>query len=51
MRACRCTEHGSADVLRVTEISTPVPANDEVLIGTRAASVDALDWRLIRGRP
>ena len=51
MKAFCYTEYGSPDVLRFSEIPTPVPINDEVLIRVRAASVNALDWRLMRGKP
>jgi hypothetical protein len=32
-------------------VEKPTPKDDEVLIKIRAASVNALDWRLIRGKP
>jgi NADPH:quinone reductase-like Zn-dependent oxidoreductase len=51
MKAITYTEYGSADVLRLTELTTPVPGDDEMLIKIRAASVNAYDWRLMRGRP
>ncbi|MFI4888464.1 MAG: NAD(P)-dependent alcohol dehydrogenase [Burkholderiales bacterium] len=51
MKAIVCTEYGSPDVLRLMEVAVPVPLDDEVLIRIRAASVNALDWRLLRGKP
>ena len=51
MRAIEHTEYGSPDVLRLTEVAKPVPMDDEVLIRIRAASVNALDWHLMRGKP
>ena len=51
MRAFVYTEYGSPDVLRLTELAKPMPADGEVLIRVRAASVNPLDWRLMRGRP
>jgi len=45
----RC--YGSPDVLRLEEIEKPVPQDNEVLIEVRAASVNPLDWRLMRGKP
>jgi NADPH:quinone reductase-like Zn-dependent oxidoreductase len=51
MKAITYTEYGSADVLRLMEMAKPVPGDDEVLIKIRAASVNAYDWRLMRGRP
>lgn len=38
----------SGDVLRLEEIEKPVPADDEVLIKVRAASVNPLDYHLLR---
>jgi NADPH:quinone reductase-like Zn-dependent oxidoreductase len=51
MRAIAYTEYGHADVLQVTDVAKPIPKDDEVLIEVRAASVNALDWRLMRGGP
>ncbi len=51
MRAITCTEYGSPDVLRLTEVEKPVPEDHEVLIRVLAASVNPLDWRILRGRP
>jgi NADPH:quinone reductase-like Zn-dependent oxidoreductase len=51
MRAIVYTEYGSPDVLQFTEVAKPTPKDDEVLIRIRAASVNALDWRLMRGAP
>ena len=51
MKAIVYTEYGPPDVLRLTEVEKPVPKDAEVLIRIRAASVNALDWRLVRGKP
>jgi NADPH:quinone reductase-like Zn-dependent oxidoreductase len=51
MRAIVYAEYGPPDVLRFTEVATPTPKDDEVLIRVRAASVNPLDWRLMRGKP
>lgn len=45
----RC--YGSPDVLRLAEITKPVPADDEILVRVQAASVNPKDWRLMRGSP
>jgi len=45
----RC--YGSADILEVTDVEKPVPADDEVLVKVRAASVNPLDWHYMRGSP
>jgi NADPH:quinone reductase-like Zn-dependent oxidoreductase len=51
MRAIVYTEYGPPDVLQLTEVATPTPKDDEVLIGIRAASVNPLDWHFMRGTP
>jgi NADPH:quinone reductase-like Zn-dependent oxidoreductase len=52
MKAVIYTEYGrAADVLRLAEIEKPVPKDDEVLIKIRAAGLNALDWRLMCGKP
>jgi len=49
MRAIVYTDYGPPDILQFTEVAKPSPRDDEVLIEVRAASVNALDWRLMRG--
>ncbi len=44
-------KYGSPDVLELQEVDKPVVDDDSVLVRVRAASVNAGDWRLIRGRP
>ena len=51
MKAIVYSDYGPPDVLRCEEIEKPTPADDEVLIKVRAASVNPLDWRLMRARP
>ena len=51
MKAIAYHEYGSPDVLKCEEIEKPVPKDDEVLIKVRAASVNPLDWRLMKGDP
>ncbi|MGE5236398.1 MAG: NAD(P)-dependent alcohol dehydrogenase [Acidobacteriota bacterium] len=51
MRAITFTEYGAPDVLRLAEVARPTPKDDEVLIRIRAASVNPLDWHLMRGTP
>ena len=51
MKAIVFTKYGSPDVLHFTEIKKPIPKDNEVLIKVRAASLNALDWHLMRGKP
>lgn len=51
MKAIVYHHYGSPDVLRCEEIEKPTAGDDEVLIKVRAASVNPLDWRLMRGKP
>jgi NADPH:quinone reductase-like Zn-dependent oxidoreductase len=45
----RC--YGSPAVLELEDIDKPAPADDEVLVRVRAASVNPLDWHFLRGIP
>ena len=51
MKAIVLRSYGSPDALRYEDIEKPTAADDEVLIKVRAASVNPLDWRLVRGEP
>jgi NADPH:quinone reductase-like Zn-dependent oxidoreductase len=51
VRAMLNRRYGAAADLRLEEIDPPEPAPDHVLVRVRAASVNAGDWRLMRGRP
>ena len=51
MKAIVYHSYGSPDVLRGEEIEKPVPADNEVLIKVRAASLNPLDWHFVRGTP
>jgi NADPH:quinone reductase-like Zn-dependent oxidoreductase len=51
MKAIVYHNYGSPDVLKCEEIEEPTVGENEVLIKVRAASVNALDWRLMRGGP
>lgn len=43
--------YGGPEVLRLRSIATPTPADSEVLVRVRAASVNPLDWHYLRGKP
>src|ERR1043165_1149949 len=51
MKAIVYHSYGSSDVLKFEEIEKPAPKDDEVLIEVRAAAVNPLDWRMMKGVP
>jgi NADPH:quinone reductase-like Zn-dependent oxidoreductase len=51
MRAARRERYGPPDVIRVEEVAVPVPADDEVVVQVRAATVSRTDCALLSARP
>ena len=51
MQAYATDRYGGPEVLRLSEIARPKPAQDQVLIRVRATSVNPLDWHELRGEP
>lgn len=51
MRAVVQRGYGSVDHLTLGEIARPEPAEDEVLVHVRAASVHPDVWHVVAGRP
>lgn len=51
MKAFRYERYGPPQRLRVVEVEKPVPKADEVLVNVRAASINAADWHVLRGKP
>jgi NADPH:quinone reductase-like Zn-dependent oxidoreductase len=51
MKAIVQEGYGSPDTLKQREVEMPTPGDDGVLVEVHAASVNALDWHLMRGVP
>src|SRR5690348_5871332 len=51
MKAMVNTHYGSPDVLQLTEVATPTPTDDEVLVKVQAVSVNRSDWEGLSGKP
>jgi NADPH:quinone reductase-like Zn-dependent oxidoreductase len=51
MRAIIQRKYGSPRRLRLEEVATPTPADDEVLIKVQAVSVNRSDWEYLTGKP
>jgi NADPH:quinone reductase-like Zn-dependent oxidoreductase len=49
MRAVLLSETGGPEVLRIEQLPTPEPADGELLIRVRAASINPIDWKQRRG--
>jgi NADPH:quinone reductase-like Zn-dependent oxidoreductase len=44
-------KYGPPQALRMADVDTPAPTAGEVLVKVRAASVNAADWHIMRGKP
>jgi len=51
MRALVYCDYGTPDVLTIAHIQKPVPLETQVLVRVRAASVNPVDWHMMRGTP
>src|SRR6266478_9230274 len=51
MKAIVYRRYGSPEVLEFVDAEKPAPADDQVLIKVRAASVNPADWHFMRGKP
>jgi NADPH:quinone reductase-like Zn-dependent oxidoreductase len=51
MKAVVYTRYGAPDVLRLADVETPAPKDDEVLVKVHAVSLNASDWEGLRGKP
>jgi NADPH:quinone reductase-like Zn-dependent oxidoreductase len=51
MKAIVHRQYGSPDVLKLEDVEKPTPADNQLLIKVRAASVNPLEWHFMRGTP
>ena len=51
MRAFIYEQYGPPETLRMAEVDKPAPNAGEVLVEVLAASVNAADWHVLRGKP
>jgi NADPH:quinone reductase-like Zn-dependent oxidoreductase len=51
MKAFIYERYGPPERLRMAEVDQPVPDADQVLVKVLAASVNAADWHVLRGKP
>jgi NADPH:quinone reductase-like Zn-dependent oxidoreductase len=51
MKAFVYERYGPPETLRMAEVDTPAPDAGEVLVKVLAASVNAADWHVLRGKP
>jgi len=51
MKAVVYARYGPPEVLRLADVETPVPKDDEVLVKVHAVSLNASDWEVLRGTP
>lgn len=51
MKAIVRTRYGSPDILELKEVDKPIPKDNQALVRILAASVNPLDWHLLRGKP
>ncbi|MEM9688423.1 MAG: NAD(P)-dependent alcohol dehydrogenase [Pseudomonadota bacterium] len=51
MKAISARCYGSPDILAYGDVEKPTPGTDEILVRVRAASINPLDYHLMRGSP
>ena len=49
MKAMVYRQYGTPDVLQLTEVATPLPDDNQVLVKVHAASLNYADWHILRG--
>jgi NADPH:quinone reductase-like Zn-dependent oxidoreductase len=51
MKAVVHSEYGGPEVLQLTEVGTPSPGPNEILVKVHAAALNPVDWHFVRGAP
>lgn len=51
MKAIYRNKYGSSETLELREVEKPIPNDNQLLIKVHAASVNPLDWHVMRGEP
>jgi NADPH:quinone reductase-like Zn-dependent oxidoreductase len=51
MKAIVYEGFGTPDILRYQEVGKPVPADHEMVVKVRAAGLNPLDWKVLKGGP
>ena len=49
MKASVITKFGPPEVLQLKEVEKPIPKDNEVLVKVHAASINYIDWQVLRG--
>jgi NADPH:quinone reductase-like Zn-dependent oxidoreductase len=49
MKAVTISQYGDQSVLTYSDVERPEPKSDEVLVRTRAAAVNPVDWKIRDG--
>jgi NADPH:quinone reductase-like Zn-dependent oxidoreductase len=51
MKAIVYHDYGPPEVLKLEDLPKPVPADEQILVRVRAASINPLDWHYMQGTP
>lgn len=51
MKAIVHSQYGGPEVLRLTDVETPTPKPNEMLVKVHAAALNPVDWHFVRGAP
>ncbi len=51
MKAIVYSDYGGPQVLQLTDVQTPTPQPNEILVKVHAAALNPVDWHFVRGAP